>query len=91
MKLGRECPSLLLSPPIEFQAPPFIPSSVSRIFVLLVNFEPSPRENGWREHVGSWSEVVSGDDLSVCQVWSKSKIPFHVHIVAYLFSRSRQA
>ena len=91
LKLGRQFPSLPLSLPTEFQSPPFIPSSVGLIFVLLVNFEPPPQVNGWREHVGFWSEVVSGDEGSVYQIWSKSKIPFDVRSLAYLFSRSRQA
>ena len=43
------------------------------------------------EHVGSQSEVVSGDEGSVCHIWSKSKIPFDVRLLAYLFSRSHQA
>ena len=46
LKLGRQFPSLPLSLPTEFQSPPFIPSSVGLIFVLLLNFEPPPQENG---------------------------------------------
>ena len=68
LKLGRQFPLLPLFPPTEFQPPPFIPSSVGLIFVLPANFEPPPRENGWVEHVGSWSEVVSGDEVSVYQI-----------------------
>ena len=45
-KLGRLFPALPLFLPTEFQSPPFIPSSVGLIFVLPVNFEPPPRENG---------------------------------------------
>ena len=68
MKLGRQFPPLPLFPPTEFQPPPFIPSSVGLIFVLPANFEPPPRENGLVEHVGSYSEVVSGDGVCVCQI-----------------------